>query len=93
VVSTAVSFGYFITDGENRAGKPMSQIAAESHGARYVVVKLVLLLGQKNVKVEIDVRVQVFAVDVKHFVVKVVDELHIVLSYTWHPDGATQAKG
>jgi hypothetical protein len=89
VVFTALSFGYFIIDGENGAGKPMSQIAAESHGARYIVVKLELFLGQKNVKVEIDVRVLVFAVDVKYFVVKVVDELHILLSRTWHPDGAT----
>ena len=44
-------------------------------------------------KVEINVWVKVLAVDVKHFVVKVVDELQIVLSHAGHTSSTAHAKG
>ena len=93
MVSSACSFGSFVTNGENRTCRPMSQITAEVHGSCYVIVELVNLTGKKNVKVQINVWVKVFAVDVENFVAKVVDELQIVLSHKGYPCRATQAKG
>ncbi|KAF5443080.1 hypothetical protein F2P56_035669 [Juglans regia] len=94
MVSTALSLCYCITDGENFACKPMSQIAAEIHAACNIVVELILLLWQKNFKGQIDVWFRVFAVDVKHFVVKLVDELHIVRPHAaGSPCSAAQAQG
>lgn len=95
MVSTALSLCYWITDGENFACKPMSQIAAVIHVACNIVFELILLLWQKNMKGQIDVWFLVFAVDVKHFVVKLVDELHVLhaLPQAGSPCRAAQAQG
>lgn len=93
MVSTALSLCWCIADGEILACKPMSQIAGEIHVACNFVVELILLLWQKNVKVQIDVWFQVFAVDVKNFVVKIVDELHVVLPQAGSPCRAAEAQG
>ncbi|KAF5450221.1 hypothetical protein F2P56_030588, partial [Juglans regia] len=93
MVSTAFSFDCSITDKEGLACRPMSQVTPESHASPNNVIEFVLLLGQKNVKGQINVGFLIFAVDIKYFVAEIVDKFHVVLSLTRHPRGAAQAEG
>lgn len=92
MVPSALSSGCSVADGDNFSRKPVSEFAVESDGGCDIVVKLVIFLGKKNVEAQINVRILVFAVDVKHFVVEVVDELDIALLQMGHLLGAAIAK-
>ena len=89
MVSTTLSFCGSITDWENSTCGPMSQITVEKHGTIYHITKFILLMRQKNMKVQVNVWVLVLAIDIKHFVVKLVDETYIVLSQMGYPGRGT----
>jgi len=89
MVSTTLSFGCSITDWENSTCEPVSQFTVEKHGTIYHITKFVLLMRQKNMKVQVNVWVLVLAIDIKHFVVKLVDETYIVFSQMGYPRRGT----